>query len=1828
MFKNKFSFLTLLFLSFFTFQNISAQLSKKHFLPPITSGDQIENQYIYISTPKNKNISFTIKPVGQPSTEEIKGVVSNATPFSTTSFNVGNQLFQNQNQTATIILNKGYIIEADDVIYVSVRMRSTNGFQAGAIVSKGNSALGTNFRMGGFVNNSIVNGHLNFVSVMATENNTNVTFDDLPTGIVINNYTGTLPINTTLEEGESFIVSVSVDAGGNPIDLIGALIKSDKPIVVNSGSATGSFHEGNGRDYGVDQIVGASKIGKEYILVRGDGLDEWENALIIAHEDNTTISINGGSVISTLNKGTYFVVEGNNYNANGNMFIETSKPVFIYQGIGGLNSGSPSQANQGMFFVPPLSCENRGDVNNIANISDIGNDTFEGGITIVTNKDATVTINESPISSFNTSGPFNVDGNTDYETYRVSGLTNNVTVKSSGELYCAYFNYDGFATSGSFYSGFPSVPEINFNSTVATLGSCIPNVTLEAANTDLFDSFEWFFDNETGSGFVATGNTNPTIKPILPGKYQLKAKINCTGAEFESVEIPVSLCPDDYDGDTVIDNLDIDIDNDGILNCDESIGDVTIDISDTNAPSIIFQDNSTDSAITSSIYTSTEATNAITGDNIGNFETIINPITDSKIKYELKFTQNVNFKFTQNNIIDHTISDGEFFILKIGPNNKNVTLLDPDDQLLVDTNFDGVFETAVTNFSSSEIHFKYVANTTGVTSTFQFVANQINQIDFKHQSSGITTASTFNGSISLTCFSLDSDGDGIENMFDLDSDNDGIPDINEAFPQPSSISGTDSNFDGLDDGFTSNLNVDSDSDGVLNYLDLDSDNDGIFDATEAGHNLDTDFDGLVDNANSLVGINGLVDNLETVPDAKVLSINYNVANTDNDNDFDFVEPDADDDGCNDVIEAGFTDQDNDGFLGNLPLQIDANGKVINTTDGYTSPNINYTTSAPIILNIPFEDVIFCEDTTDNITIDTTADSFQWQVSTDNSTWNNITNNATYNGTATTTLQIKNVLLSYNNYQYRVLLNRTGNSCGNTSNAITLNVNPAPVVTNVDLLQCDDDLDRISTANLTEAEISISTNNQNETFQYFETEANAIAGTPEVNDKLRYPVNQNGEAWVRTISSESCYTISKINLEVEAAADVAYNKEFAGICDDFLQEDGTNGPLNNDTDGITNFDFSNANNEILAFFPLALQPDLDISYFETTDDRTAVINKIADISNYRNIGYPSNITRQTIYFKITNKNNNNCNGTGELYLKTNTVPIANPVSDLELCDDTNDGDGTNGIVQIFNLENQTNTILGTQNSADFSVTYHDSAANANSGNNPLASPFTNTVRDAQTIYVRVTNTITNCFTDHTTFNLKVNPLPIANFVQDLEICDDNSDGSARNGFSQSFDLESQTADILGTQDNSLFSVTYHRSLNEAQDGINPLSAPFSNTTPNRQIIYVRVYNSNTMCANGISQFDVIVNSEPLFEPISNLSYCDNNVDGDDTNGVIQNIDLEGQIPSILGTTQDPDDFKVTFHENQADAISGNTPLSSPYTNTNSTETIYVRIQNKATSCINDEATFDVIINPLPSFTVTTPQILCLNDLPLNIFVENPSDIYSYQWTDLSGNSLSTSDNVDIITGGSYTVTATTTNGTNCTKSETIVVDESNPATFDERFITIIDESNNIGSTNTISISIDTISNNLGIGDYQFALKNDDNNERIPIIGFQEAPLFENLEGGIYTIIVNDKNGCSPDAELQISVIQFPKFFTPNGDGKNDTWVIKGANKTFYPNSSINIFNRFGKLMAQIPIDSQGWDGTFNGKTLTTDDYWFNIQLIPADTSKPPILKKGHFSLLRK
>ncbi|KOY53208.1 T9SS type B sorting domain-containing protein [Polaribacter dokdonensis] len=1854
-----------------------SQLSKKHFIPPLTSTDGFTDQYIYISTPKTNNVSYKITPVGNSDLAQYSGIVSNGSPVvqavldenGNEDFDDNTQLHINRFNINSVINNKGFIIEANDVIYVSIRVRSAlsggDKFHAGALVSKGSSALGNEFRIGGLVRGSTpVDGHITFASLMATEDNTIVNITNIPSGFVQPNGSS-IPSDIILNEGESFILASRTNAGFESKDIIGGLISSDKPIVVNSGSATGSFGNNNGRDYGFDQIVGADRIGSEYILVRGAGNNDWENALVIAHEDNTEISVNGGS-IANLSAGEFVVIEGNSYNTNGNMYINSSLPVFVYQGIGGQ---SGSEANQGLFFVPPLSCENKGNVDNIAGIDKIGTADFPGGVTIVTNKGANVLINGLDISTYSPQGPSDVTGNPNYVTYKVSGLSRNIKVEGDQELYCAYFNANGFAASGAFYSGFPSAPEISFDTTVATLGSCIPNVTLQAANTDLFDSFEWQFFNETTSTWEQR-STTADYKPIEsePGKYRLIGTINCTGATFNSVEIPVSICPDDFDNDLIIDNVDVDLDNDGILNIDESLGDGIVNFTNLTNPSIDASGTPISNFLTGNL-TSDGDVNFI-GNTNGIFTSTINDNSSANASniYELESTESFNFEFTQDANQPHTAIEGVEYEIGIGPAAKNVTLIDPDNILLVDTNFDGQFEADVDNYSSSLIRFRYNPSPNGNT-PFKFVANDVDKVLFLHTATSNVTNSIFNGNLKLTNIRIDSDGDGIEDALDLDSDNDGVPDLFEAANQSITLLNTDNNLDGLDDVFnTATLVTDTDGDGVPNHLDLDSDNDGIYDLVESGFTVtDANNDGIIDNANAAnVGINGLLDTLESTADSGVLATPLrnsdatSIVTANKDAIFDFADLESDGDGCFDVIEAGFTGNGS-GILFANPFAVDSNGLVINNTDGYTAPNADYTISAPIVIN-SFVDPVFCELDTDIMTIDSNADGFQWQVSTDGTTWTSLVDDATYNGVTTQDLQITNTPLTFNNNQYRVLLSRTGNTCTEeASSTVTLSVNPLPIIKNnpSEINQCIDASDTNPTVNLTTAEDNIS-ETAGITFEYFTD----INGTNQITDPTSYPVSVNTVevVYVSVISDQGCSNgLVELRVNVGQTPDNPYNDIQPPVCDDLLDADGNDTPgSNDDTDFITNFSLDR-DAIINSINPPA---NTEVFFFENSTDRNNSLNEI-DITAYRNDINKIDITtipegiQFPIYYKIISTINNDCQGLGEFFLQVHAVPQATTVADIEECDDALSGNTADGRNAAINLRDKVDEILGTgQTEADYSVTFHttengsmnntDVITNDTNYTNEVQSGFTAGTTNEQTIYVRVQNrTGSMCYNANTSFKIIIQPIPtVPANVPDLMVCDVVTpfDADPRNRIAQNIDLTERESDILDNRTGLV--VEYYISQTDAENRTNSISDPsnFQNTTAEtsfpadfnsddpgiQTIFFIIVDETGLQCPSVFSTFQLLVYPEPSINPVGVLSECDNDDDGDDANGIIQTIDLDSKIPEVLGASRNVSDFNVTFHSSQAEATSGANPLASPYTNSSSTETIYIRVQNKQTMCVNDDASFELIVNPLPNFTVTTPQILCLNDIPHNIGVENPADNYTYVWTDENGTVLNTTsvDNIDISEGGRYKVTATTTDGTMCSREETIEVNESNIATLESSFVTIVDESNNLGSTNNLSISIDIINNDLGPGDYQFAVVNTDDNTRIPFIGFQDEPLFENLEGGIYQIIVNDKNGCSPDTTLLVSVIQFPKFFTPNGDNNNDTWVVKGANQTFYPNASINIFNRFGNLVAQVPIDGNGWDGTYNGKLLPSDDYWYNVTLVPADTTKPTINKKGNFSLLRK
>ncbi|AOW21103.1 T9SS type B sorting domain-containing protein [Urechidicola croceus] len=126
----------------------------------------------------------------------------------------------------------------------------------------------------------------------------------------------------------------------------------------------------------------------------------------------------------------------------------------------------------------------------------------------------------------------------------------------------------------------------------------------------------------------------------------------------------------------------------------------------------------------------------------------------------------------------------------------------------------------------------------------------------------------------------------------------------------------------------------------------------------------------------------------------------------------------------------------------------------------------------------------------------------------------------------------------------------------------------------------------------------------------------------------------------------------------------------------------------------------------------------------------------------------------------------------------------------------------------------------------------------------------------------------------------------------------------------------------------------------------------------------------------------------------------------------------------------------------------------------------------------------------------------------------------------------------------------------------------------------------------------------------------------ILNYQTSNVFNNLTIGEHVLYVKDENDCVEKTiafTIDDTKLQIAGFFTPNNDGENDYWTINDTNNEI---QNIYIFNRFGNIVATMLPNSQGWDGTFNGKNLPSGDYWYSINLVSGKTIK------GNFSLIRR
>jgi len=784
--------------------------------------------------------------------------------------------------------------------------------------------------------------------------------------------------------------------------------------------------------------------------------------------------------------------------------------------------------------------------------------------------------------------------------------------------------------------------------------------------------------------------------------------------------------------------------------------------------------------------------------------------------------------------------------------------------------------------------------------------------------------------------------------------------------------------------------------------------------------------------------------------------------------------------------------------------------------------------------------------------------------------------------------------------------------------IELNADPSPVMptTLPNLTNCDQDSNTQNSNTLfdltQQTGIILAAQSgpaSDYTVTYFETLADAQAGAPMIISPSTYQGNNGQTIWARIENNTTrCFSIGTFQLFVNAPL-LLITPAPLSICD-------------NDTNPnnlFTEFDLTVKDAIItqnLAGYTVTYYPSYPV---------TAASVAIANPTTYTN-AIPA---VQTLGVMVTSPQGCKSYTTLDIRVLPVPVPRTDPPALAPLCDDNSPGD----MMEVFDLTTNAAYIINN----DPNVTLHYFASQADAEANPPVNELipANAALVGQNVWIRVENTRVDYQGNHCYVlveqALTVNPLPTvvqAPTLLPFYSCDNDADGIS------TFDLQDQIVNLLGlTQDPADYTVSFYATA----AGANPITntgelplAPsgYQNVTPFTEDVYVRIVNNATGCVNPAGILTLIVEEAAVANPVTTPPTCDNYNDPHD--GVIQ-VDLTSFDATVLAA-QDPTIFLITYYHTQAEAEAGvaGTEIASPttYETAPDDDTVWIRVTNSATtSPCHDVTPLVIHIERYPDPTVITQNdvhTICVDyntqgvirDLLLE--ASNPiAGSYTYQWFEnnvaITGETNPTYLVNMASTGGAtrnYTVEMTSVALGCATMSPVFDVIQSGPAVI----------ANGIGYTVTNAfeqnqiITVDVV----GFGTYQYSL---DDGPR------QDSNIFENVNLGEHWITVWDTEGgliysCDSLIIQDVSIIDYPHYFTPNGDGIHDTWNIVGLDGQ--PTAKIYIFDRYGKLLKQISSTGAGWDGTFNGKLLPSTDYWFTVDFAEGLSYRQ---FKAHFSLKR-
>jgi gliding motility-associated-like protein len=390
----------------------------------------------------------------------------------------------------------------------------------------------------------------------------------------------------------------------------------------------------------------------------------------------------------------------------------------------------------------------------------------------------------------------------------------------------------------------------------------------------------------------------------------------------------------------------------------------------------------------------------------------------------------------------------------------------------------------------------------------------------------------------------------------------------------------------------------------------------------------------------------------------------------------------------------------------------------------------------------------------------------------------------------------------------------------------------------------------------------------------------------------------------------------------------------------------------------------------------------------------------------------------------------------------------------------------------------------------------------------------------------------------------------------------------------------------------YEVYYYHSKSDADNDItNSLSIPqnYRNTIPD-EILFAKVTQPNSSCYS-IGSVMLHANKSVLLLPEA-MHECDL----DNGKGL---FDLKQKKTLIKAELKLPSDVRLFFYATEDDASLGRNELEEQYASIS--KTIFIRAENDQ-GCYGT-GHFEIIVEPTPKVSILENRILCEGATNTSIVLDSgitapaTTSDFTYFWS-----TGETSPTILVNKEGEYSVIIKNKFG--CSTTRKCIVTLSYLAKINNIIIQDLQPLNQV----IIEVANPT--------DYRYMIYFENGTET----PFQNSPIFENIPGGFHELIVENKNGCGQKLK-GFAVLDAPKFFTPNGDGYNDYWNLKGINSILYKNTAIYIFDRYGKLLRQLSPSSQGWDGIYNRSAMPSDDYWYTVKLEDGREAK------GHFSLKR-